>query len=97
MRGIRALGVALVASAAGAMLATGGLAQDPGAKAPVGFLYRTTNGEGTNLVVRMARYGDGTLGDERTYSTNVRGGANHMAPTLGDYDARGQTQTHRRE
>jgi len=58
----------------------------------VGYLYTTTNGEGTNLVVRLARYDDGTVGDEKTFSTGVRGGSNHLAPALGDYDAQGQTQ-----
>lgn len=58
----------------------------------VGYLYTTTNGEGTNLVVRLARYDDGTVGDEKTFSTRVKGGANHLAPALGDYDAQGQTQ-----
>lgn len=61
-------------------------------KRVVGYLYTTTNGEGTNLVVRLARYDDGTVGDEKTFSTGVRGGANHLAPALGDYDAQGQTQ-----
>ena len=58
----------------------------------VGYLYTTTNGEGVNQVVRLARYKDGSLGDEKTYSTGVRGGANHTAPALGDYDAQGQTR-----
>jgi hypothetical protein len=58
----------------------------------VGYLYTTTNGEGINEIVRLARYEDGTVGDEKTYPTYVRGGANHDAPALGDYDAQGQTQ-----
>ena len=58
----------------------------------VGYLYTTTNGEGINEIVRLARYEDGTVGDEKTYPTYVRGGANHEAPALGDYDAQGQTQ-----
>jgi hypothetical protein len=53
----------------------------------VGFLYTTTNGEGINEVVRLARYDDGTVGDEKTYSTHVRGASNHTAPAMGDYDA----------
>lgn len=61
-------------------------------KRVVGYLYTTTNGEEINQVVRLARYDDGSVGDEKTYSTNVRGGANHEAPALGDYDAQGQTQ-----
>lgn len=58
----------------------------------VGYLYTTTNGEGINEVVRLARYDDGTVGDEKTFSTGVRGASNHLAPALGDYDAQGQTQ-----
>lgn len=61
-------------------------------KKVVGYLYTTTNGEGINEAVRLARYEDGTVGDERTYSTTVKGGSDHTAPALGDYDAQGQTQ-----
>jgi hypothetical protein len=61
-------------------------------KRVVGYLYTTTNGEGINDVVRLARYDDGSVGDEKTFSTGVRGAANHLAPALGDYDAQGQTQ-----
>ena len=61
-------------------------------KPVVGYLYTTTNGGGVNQVVRLARYGDGSLGDEKTYSTMVRGGADPTAPALGDYDAQGQTR-----
>jgi hypothetical protein len=61
-------------------------------KSVVGYLYTTTNGEKINRVVRLARYDDGSVGDENTYSTRVRGGANHNAPALGDYDAQGQTR-----
>lgn len=64
----------------------------PASKAVVGYLYTTTNGEGINQVVRLALYADGSLGDEKTYSTWVRGGSNHTAPANGDYDAQGQTQ-----
>ena len=68
------------------------LASSATEKQVVGYLYTTTNGEGTNKVVRLARYDDGTVGDEKTFSTGVRGGANHLAPAMGDYDAQGQTQ-----
>ena len=61
-------------------------------KRVVGYLYTTPNGEETNEVVRLARKDDGSVGDEKTYTTKVRGGANHTAPALGDYDAQGQTQ-----
>lgn len=61
-------------------------------KRVVGYLYTTTNGEEVNEVVRLARYEDGTVGDEKTYPTYVRGGANPTAPAQGDYDAQGQTQ-----
>ena len=67
-------------------------AQAAAAKPVVGYLYTTTNGEGINMVVQLARYADGTVGDERTYSTYVRGGADHTAPAMGDYDAQGQTR-----
>ena len=61
-------------------------------KPVVGYLYTTTNGGGVNQVVRLARYADGSLGDEKTYPTMVRGGADPTAPALGDYDAQGQTR-----
>ena len=89
-------GSAVMAAAMGAVVSlTASMpahAQAVAAKQVVGYLYTTTNGEGINLVVRLARYEDGTVGDEKTYSTHVRGGANHAAPASGDYDAQGQTQ-----
>src|SRR5512147_169472 len=88
-------GARAAALAIGVLMATPGtipaLAQSTG-KTIVGYLYTTTNGEGINQVIRLARYADGSLGDERTYSTWVRGGSNHTAPAMGDYDAQGQTQ-----
>ncbi|OKO67446.1 beta-propeller fold lactonase family protein [Bradyrhizobium sp. AS23.2] len=88
-------GGASLALAAGAalMLATGspGSAEAQGERV-IGYVYTTTNGEGINEVVRLARYANGMLGDEKTYSTYVRGAANHTAPAMGDYDAQGQTQ-----
>ncbi len=52
-------------------------------KRPVGYLYTTTNGEGINEVVRLARYDDGTVGDEKTYLTYVRGGRQPQRTRLG--------------
>lgn len=83
------------ALAIGLMMASAATAPalaQPAGKTIVGYLYTTTNGEGINQVVRLARYADGSLGDEKTYSTWVRGGSNHTAPAMGDYDAQGQTQ-----
>ena len=74
-----------------AMLASPALQAQEG-KLVVGYLYTTTNGQRSNEVVRLARYADGTVGDEKTYSTKVQGGANPQAPAFGDYDAQGQTQ-----
>lgn len=54
-----------------------------------GYLYTTTNGEGVNEVVRLARYSDGSLGDEKTYRTHGKGASDHSAPAHGDYDAQG--------
>ena len=82
----------LVAPVIGATLLLSSPLHAQGGKPVVGYLYTTTNGEGVNKVVRLARYGDGSLGDEKTYSTMVRGGANSKAPALGDYDAQGQTR-----
>jgi hypothetical protein len=80
-----AIGLLLASAAGSAALAQEG-------KKVVGYLYTTTNGEGINQVVRLARYADGSLGDEKTYPTWVRGASNHTAPAMGDYDAQGQTQ-----
>ena len=44
-------------------------------KKPLGFLYTTTNGEGTNQVVRFTRNHDGSLSNETAYTTNSKGGA----------------------
>lgn len=90
----RAIAAVAVTMTIGSMLGASRpvLASSASEKRVVGYLYTTTNGEGINEVVRLARYDDGTLGDEKTFSTGVRGGANHLAPALGDYDAQGQTQ-----
>jgi hypothetical protein len=55
----------------------------------VGYLYTTTNGEGENEVVQLARHEDGTLSSEKTYPTGGKGGSDHSAPAHGDYDAQG--------
>ena len=59
-----------------------------------GYLYTTTNGEGTNQVVKFSRYPDGTLSDEVAYTTNSNGGANVAAggDAHGDFDAQGAVQ-----
>lgn len=60
----------------------------------VGYLYTTTNGEGVNKVVRFSRHLDGSLSDEKSYSTNSKGGANVAAAgeAHGDFDAQGGVQ-----
>ena len=55
----------------------------------VGYLYTTTNGEGENEIVQLARHEDGTLSSEKTYPTGGKGGSDHSAPAHGDYDAQG--------
>lgn len=61
-------------------------------KTVLGYIYTSTNGEGNNLVVQLSRFSDGTLGNEKTYDTGEKGGANHSAPAHGDYDAQGATK-----
>lgn len=65
-----------------------------GNNAVVGYLYTTTNGEGINKVVRFSRHPDGSLSDEKSYSTNSKGGANVAAggDAHGDFDAQGGVQ-----
>lgn len=58
-------------------------------KKVLGYIYTTTNGEGENQVVQLARYADGSLGDEKIYPTKGKGGSNHDAPAHGDYDGQG--------
>lgn len=55
----------------------------------VGYLYTTTNGEGENQVVQLARFSDGSVGNEKVYPTKGKGGSSHEAPAHGDYDAQG--------
>ncbi len=59
-----------------------------------GYLYTTTNGENTNSVVRFTRHDDGSLSDERAYTTNSMGGANVAAggDAHGDFDSQGGVQ-----
>ncbi|WP_133407721.1 beta-propeller fold lactonase family protein [Parashewanella tropica] len=63
-------------------------------KQPVGFIYTTTNGEGINQVMQLSRYDDGTLGNEKVYSTSGKGGANVGAggDAHGDFDSQGAVQ-----
>lgn len=61
-------------------------------KQVLGYIYTTTNGEGDNEVIQLARFADGTLGNEKTYNTGAKGGSAHDAPAHGDYDAQGQTK-----
>ncbi|MEO8861784.1 MAG: beta-propeller fold lactonase family protein [Ginsengibacter sp.] len=67
---------------------------EPGNNKVAGYLYTSTNGEGTNQVVRFTRHNDGSLTDEKEYSTNSKGGANTAAggDAHGDYDAEGGVQ-----
>ncbi len=67
---------------------------DPGKSKVVGYLYTSTNGEGTNQVIRFTRHKDGSLSDEKDYSTNSKGGANVAAggDAHGDYDSQGGVQ-----
>lgn len=56
-----------------------------------GYLYTTTNGESTNMVVRFTRMNDGSLSNETAYSTNGLGGSNVAVggDAHGDYDFQG--------
>lgn len=60
----------------------------------VGYIYTTTNGQGTNQVVSFARLNDGSLVNEIAYSTNSAGGANINAggDARGDFDSQGAIQ-----
>ncbi len=60
----------------------------------VGYLYTSLNGEEMNQVVSFARYADGTLGEQRTYTTGSSGGANRAAggDAAGDFDSQGAMQ-----
>ncbi len=59
-----------------------------------GYLYTTTNGEGTNQVIRFARHDDGSLADETAFSTNSLGGADRSmgGDAFGDFDSQGALQ-----
>ena len=54
-----------------------------------GYLYTTTNGEGTNQVIKLDRYSDGSTRNEIAYTTNSGGGANTAAggDARGDFDS----------
>jgi DNA-binding beta-propeller fold protein YncE len=71
----------------GTMLAGPSLAAEDAA----GYIYTTLNGTSTNMVVAFDRQADGSLTNERAYSTDSKGGAN---PTMGgdaagDFDSQG--------
>lgn len=55
----------------------------------VGYLYTSTNGEGDNSIIQIARFEDGSLGEEKVYSTGGKGGSLSTAPVNGDYDSQG--------
>ncbi|MGY4386496.1 6-phosphogluconolactonase (cycloisomerase 2 family) [Pedobacter sp. UYP24] len=59
-----------------------------------GYLYTTTNGESTNQVVRFSRMNDGSLTEEKSFTTNSNGGANVAAggDAHGDFDSQGAVQ-----
>ncbi len=63
-------------------------------KKVAGYLYTSLNGEGTNSVVAIERYEDGTLGKQRSFSTRSKGGANRAAggDAAGDFDSQGAIQ-----
>lgn len=58
----------------------------------VGYVYTSTNGEGGNQIIKLARYSDGTLGQEKVYETGGKGGSDSSAPVNGDYDSQGAIQ-----
>jgi hypothetical protein len=64
------------------------------AKDVVGYLYTSLNGEGTNHVISLERYSDGTLGKQKAYTTRSKGGANRGAggDAAGDFDSQGALQ-----
>ncbi len=59
-----------------------------------GYLFTSTNGESLNNVVRFSRHDDGSLTDEKAFSTTSNGGANVSAggDAHGDFDAQGAVQ-----
>lgn len=59
-----------------------------------GYLYTTTNGEGTNQVIKLDRYSDGSTRNEIAYTTNSGGGANTAAggDARGDFDSQNAIQ-----
>lgn len=79
-----------VASAMLLLSPVGGANAQTPTKPVAGYVYTSINGEGMNEVVQLSRYNDGSLGNEKTYPTYGKGGANHSAPAKGDYDAQGQ-------
>lgn len=59
-----------------------------------GFVYTSTNGEGTNQVIKLDRLGDGSLTNEISYSTFSEGGANTAVggDAVGDFDSQNAIQ-----
>lgn len=58
------------------------------AESAAGYVYTTLNGENTNMVVAFDRTDDGSLVNERAYSTESKGGADRTAggDAAGDFD-----------
>jgi hypothetical protein len=58
------------------------------------FIYTTTNGEGTNQVLKLDRFSDGSVGNEIAYSTQSMGGSNTAAggDAKGDFDSQNAVQ-----
>lgn len=56
-----------------------------------GYLYTTTNGEADNTILRLTRYEDGSVGNEKSFGTNGQGGTDSTAGGVarGDYDSQG--------
>lgn len=59
-----------------------------------GYLYTTTNGENSNSVVRFTRHNDGSITNEKAFTTNSEGGADITAggDAHGDFDNQGGVQ-----
>ncbi|WP_133405822.1 beta-propeller fold lactonase family protein [Parashewanella tropica] len=60
----------------------------------MGFMYTTTNGVGDNMVLRLSRYADGSVGNEVATVTTGLGGANPLVggDAHGDFDSQGAIQ-----
>ncbi|RLV59225.1 hypothetical protein D5018_13165 [Parashewanella curva] len=89
--GVKALTVALPLAF---LAACGGSSHHDKKPELMGFMYTTTNGVGNNMVLRLSRYADGSVGNEVATATTGLGGANPTAggDARGDYDSQGAIQ-----